>query len=95
VLPNTDSPQEGFYESAIKKRICGSRGKTKGTLVLKQLNNLSQNQRPVPYSMGVDLLAGIAPAGNMVIGVLELDAEGTGHGGEGSRGRRIKSRIKI
>ena len=25
-------------------------GKTRGTLVLKQLNNLSQNQRPVPFS---------------------------------------------
>jgi len=45
--------------------------------------------------LGVDLLTGIAPAGNMVIGVLELDAEGTGHGGEGSRGRERKSRIKI
>jgi hypothetical protein len=45
--------------------------------------------------LGVDLLTGLAPTDNMVIGVLELDAERTGHGGEGSRGRRIKSRIKI
>jgi hypothetical protein len=45
--------------------------------------------------IGVDLLTGIPAAGNMIIGVFELDAEGTGHGREVSRVGARKSRIKI
>jgi len=53
-----------------------------------------EEDRAIPI-IGVDLLTGIAPTGNVVIGVLVLDAEGTGHGDERSRGRGRKSRIKI
>ena len=45
--------------------------------------------------IGKDFLAGITPAGHVIVGILELDSQGPRHQFHSYQNRKVKSRIKI